>query len=103
MRNGLIMPRTLLKKYLSKTLENVAGVKLGKILDAVFSKKNGKIIAFIVRPSDQGSFLNKFPPAEGDAVMIPYPFFMFSEIRILLKEDEVKKFFEVTSDLEERD
>jgi sporulation protein YlmC with PRC-barrel domain len=94
------MPRTLLKKYLSKSLENVAGVKLGKILDAVFSKKNGRIIAFIVKPSDQGSFLNKFPPAEGDAVMIPYPFFIFSEIRILVKEEEVKKFLESAADLE---
>jgi sporulation protein YlmC with PRC-barrel domain len=92
------VPRTLLKKYLSKNLESVAGIKLGKILDAVFSKKSGKLIAFIVKPSDSKSRLNKFPPAEGDAVMIPYPFFIFSEIRILLKEDEVKRFLEIASE-----
>jgi len=83
-----------LKKYLSKNLENVNGVKLGKIQDAVYSKKSGQIIAFIVKPGEKESFLNNFPPAEGDAVMIPFPFFIFSDLRILLKEDEVRKFLE---------
>jgi sporulation protein YlmC with PRC-barrel domain len=90
----LAVPKMFLKKYLSKNLENVNGVKLGKIQDAVYSKKSGQIIAFIVKPIDKQSFLNNFPPAEGDSVMIPYPFFLFSDLRILLKEDEVRKFLE---------
>lgn len=96
------MPKLFLKKYLTKNLENVNGTKLGKVLDAVFSKKSGQVIAFIVKPFEKNSFLANFPPAEGDAVIIPFPFFIFSDLRILLKEDEVRRFFELEGGLSDQ-
>ncbi len=91
------MPRSFISKYENKNVETIQGSKIGKVVDVVYSPNTGKILAFVVRVKDPTHPLAQFPAAEKnhpDRVVVPFGFFLFSDIRLLLKEEEIQNFLQ---------
>lgn len=87
------MPRAFISKYQKKTVETIQGAKVAKVEEVLFSPTTGKILAFVLKILDEDHPVTRFKKVEGsDRVVVPFMFFLFSDLRLLVKEDAVVEY-----------
>ena len=84
-----------LSKFIgNNVIFNQQGIRIGKLMDIIFSKETGKIVSYVIKLKNFDNIISKLPKIEKDLIMVPFPFITFMDDKFVVFENEVSEFLE---------